>query len=54
MKSRKRKKADNMKVIDFLDNYTFCHYIDDHGYNAYGYLHSFDTDFIRLLVEKGV
>lgn len=43
-----------VKVIDFLDNYAICYYIDEEGHNAYGYFHFSDIDFIRLPVEKKV
>ena len=44
----------NVKVIDFDSNFAVCNYIDLDGYNAYGYLHSYEVNDLKIPINEKV
>ncbi len=43
-----------VKVIDFEDNFAVCNYVDEDGYNAYGYLHTEEIDDFKIKITEKV
>ena len=43
-----------VKIIDFDSNFAVCNYRDLDGYNAYGYLHSYEINDLKLPIKEKV
>lgn len=43
-----------VKIIDFDSNFAVCNFIDMDGYNAYGYLHSYEINDLKMPIKEKV
>lgn len=43
-----------VKIIDFDSNFAVCNYRDLDSYNAYGYLHSYEINDLKLPIKEKV
>lgn len=43
-----------VKIIDYDSNFAVCNYRDLDGYNAYGYLHSYEINDLKLPIKEKV